>query len=128
MQLHFQSSCLNLPLDIRSLYGVTCLQTWYYFRNYHDRWLLRGVVSSSQMLSSYRANDTDLQVLAILVLETAHAILAIHAVYHYLVLNFANPAGLSKHVWLVISVLVYSRLTFSPRSIVVSVNPALLLY
>ncbi|KAI3615022.1 hypothetical protein WG66_016853 [Moniliophthora roreri] len=78
----------SVAVNISScLYGVTCLQTWYYFRNYHDRWLLRGVV------------------LAILVLETAHAILAIHAVYHYLVLNFANPAGLSKHVWSIVFVI-----------------------
>ncbi|KAI3621086.1 hypothetical protein WG66_008913 [Moniliophthora roreri] len=27
------------------LYGVTCLQAWYYFRNYSDRLLLRGVNS-----------------------------------------------------------------------------------
>ncbi|ESK81303.1 hypothetical protein Moror_12130 [Moniliophthora roreri MCA 2997] len=69
------------------LYGVTCLQIWYYFRSYNDRWLLRGIV------------------LAILVLEMAHAILAIHAVYHYLVLNFANPVGLSKDVWSVVFVI-----------------------
>ncbi|ESK89902.1 hypothetical protein Moror_817 [Moniliophthora roreri MCA 2997] len=63
------------------LYGVTCLQAWYYFRNYSDRLLLRGVV------------------LAILILETIHVMLAFHIAYHYLVLNFGNPAGLLKISW-----------------------------
>ncbi|KAI3618790.1 hypothetical protein WG66_012358 [Moniliophthora roreri] len=27
------------------LYGVTCLQTWYYFQNYNDRFLLRGIAT-----------------------------------------------------------------------------------
>ncbi|ESK85915.1 hypothetical protein Moror_2301 [Moniliophthora roreri MCA 2997] len=68
-------------LDIYSLYGVTCLQTWYYFRNYEDRWLLRVTV------------------LAILVLETIHAILAMHVVYHFLILNFDHPLALLRDIW-----------------------------
>uniref|UniRef100_A0A0W0ET93 DUF6534 domain-containing protein n=1 Tax=Moniliophthora roreri TaxID=221103 RepID=A0A0W0ET93_MONRR len=63
------------------LYGVMCLQTWYYFRNYNDRLLLRGIV------------------LAILALETIHITLAIHAIYHYLILNFGNPFALVEEVW-----------------------------
>ncbi|KAI3603794.1 hypothetical protein WG66_006693 [Moniliophthora roreri] len=62
------------------LYGVMCLQTWYYFRNYNDRLLLRGIV------------------LAILALETIHITLAIHAIYHYLILNFGNPFALVEEV------------------------------
>ncbi|ESK83267.1 hypothetical protein Moror_15066 [Moniliophthora roreri MCA 2997] len=63
------------------LYGVACLQTWYYFQNYHDQFLVRGIV------------------LALLVLETIHAILAIHAVYYYLILNFGNLLALMIDIW-----------------------------
>ncbi|ESK87025.1 hypothetical protein Moror_11985 [Moniliophthora roreri MCA 2997] len=63
------------------LYGVTCLQTWYYFRNYNDRSLLRGIV------------------LVILALETVHEILATHAIYHHLILNFGNPFALLIASW-----------------------------
>ncbi|KAI3615052.1 hypothetical protein WG66_016833 [Moniliophthora roreri] len=69
------------------LYGVTCLQTWYYFRNYEDRWLLRVTV------------------LAILVLETIHAILAMHVVYHFLILNFDHPLALLRDIWSAIFVI-----------------------
>uniref|UniRef100_A0A0W0GFM2 Uncharacterized protein n=1 Tax=Moniliophthora roreri TaxID=221103 RepID=A0A0W0GFM2_MONRR len=63
------------------LYGVTCLQTWYYFQNYNDRFLLRGIV------------------LAILMLETLHVILVVHAIYRYLILNFANPFASVIEIW-----------------------------
>ncbi|ESK92609.1 hypothetical protein Moror_4348 [Moniliophthora roreri MCA 2997] len=69
------------------LYGVTCLQTWYFFRHYNDRLLLRGVV------------------LAILILETLHEIMAIHAVYYYLIINYANPLASLDIVWSVIGLI-----------------------
>ncbi|EEB99028.1 hypothetical protein MPER_01361, partial [Moniliophthora perniciosa FA553] len=62
------------------LYGAACLQTWYYFRNYNDRILVRS------------------SVLAILVLETLHTILSIHAVYYYVILNYDNPPALSTYI------------------------------
>ncbi|ESK86107.1 hypothetical protein Moror_9326 [Moniliophthora roreri MCA 2997] len=69
------------------LYGVACLQTWYYFRNYNDCLLLRVTV------------------LAVLILETVHEIVTIHAVYHYLILNFGKPFALVDVVWSVTTVI-----------------------
>ncbi|EEB95201.1 hypothetical protein MPER_05867, partial [Moniliophthora perniciosa FA553] len=74
----------KLCLVVICLYGVTCLQTWYLFRHYNDQLLLRVAV------------------LAILILETVHEIMAIHAIYHYLILNFANPLASLEIVWSVI--------------------------
>uniref|UniRef100_A0A0W0FUZ9 DUF6534 domain-containing protein n=1 Tax=Moniliophthora roreri TaxID=221103 RepID=A0A0W0FUZ9_MONRR len=73
----------NLVATIISscLYGVTCLQTWYYFQNYSDSILIRGAV------------------LAILALETIHAVLLTQAMYHYLILNYGNPSALLTHTW-----------------------------
>ncbi|ESK89154.1 hypothetical protein Moror_5249 [Moniliophthora roreri MCA 2997] len=66
------------------LYGVVCLQIWYYFRDYKDQLPLRLVV------------------LAVLVLSTLHEVVAMHAVYHYLILNFANPLALERNVWSIV--------------------------
>uniref|UniRef100_A0A0W0G0V8 DUF6534 domain-containing protein n=1 Tax=Moniliophthora roreri TaxID=221103 RepID=A0A0W0G0V8_MONRR len=73
----------NLVATIISscLYGVTCLQTWYYFQNYSDSILIRATV------------------LAILALETIHEILLTEAAYHYLILNYGNPLALLTHTW-----------------------------
>ncbi|ESK83325.1 hypothetical protein Moror_8793 [Moniliophthora roreri MCA 2997] len=91
----------NLVATIISscLYGVTCLQTWYYFQNYSDSILIRGAV------------------LAILALETIHAVLLTQAMYHYLILNYGNPSALLTHTWSVASlvsfhlILMFSRTT-----------------
>ncbi|ESK94546.1 hypothetical protein Moror_8013 [Moniliophthora roreri MCA 2997] len=55
-----------------SLYGVTCLQSWHYFRKYTDPLPIKVVV------------------IALLVLETVHAVLDAHALYYYFVLNIDN--------------------------------------
>uniref|UniRef100_A0A0W0G5Z1 DUF6534 domain-containing protein n=1 Tax=Moniliophthora roreri TaxID=221103 RepID=A0A0W0G5Z1_MONRR len=79
------------------LYGVTCLQTWYYFRNYSDSILIRGVV------------------LVILALETIHAVFITHAMYYYLILNYGNSSALLTHIWSTIGIV---PLTSAIRSLV----------
>ncbi|KDR70329.1 hypothetical protein GALMADRAFT_144642 [Galerina marginata CBS 339.88] len=63
------------------LFGVTGIQTWYYFQNYSDHILVQSVV------------------LIILVAESLHIVFCIHAIYHYTILNFSNPEELVNVVW-----------------------------
>ncbi|KAA1465968.1 hypothetical protein DENSPDRAFT_876138 [Dentipellis sp. KUC8613] len=62
-----------------TLWGVTCLQTWSYYRDYPtDPWTIK------------------LLVLAVLVSDTVHQILITHSLYEYLITNYFNPTYLSK--------------------------------
>ncbi|KAK7054510.1 hypothetical protein VNI00_003708 [Paramarasmius palmivorus] len=79
------------------LYGATCLQALFYFQNYSDFFVLRGAV------------------MILIALGTAHEVLAIHAIYYYLILNYNNPGALSNTTW---SNLVRTPLTFSIETIV----------
>ncbi|EIW57884.1 uncharacterized protein TRAVEDRAFT_29797 [Trametes versicolor FP-101664 SS1] len=66
------------------LYGVTCLQTFTYYRSAkakNDGWLLWSLVA------------------ALLAFDSAHQAVVIHAVYNYLVLDFANPFKVINLVW-----------------------------
>ncbi|OJT15445.1 hypothetical protein TRAPUB_7990 [Trametes pubescens] len=66
------------------LYGVTCLQTFTYYRSLKaktDGWLLRSLVA------------------ALLAFDSAHQAVVIHAVYNYLILDFANPSKVVTLVW-----------------------------
>ncbi|KAE9407499.1 hypothetical protein BT96DRAFT_104249 [Gymnopus androsaceus JB14] len=64
------------------LYGLTTLQTYLYFINYPK-------------------DDTRMKVLVsvVWVLDSLHISLVTYCVYHYLVLNFSNPAGLEIINW-----------------------------
>ncbi|KIJ15791.1 hypothetical protein PAXINDRAFT_76296 [Paxillus involutus ATCC 200175] len=60
------------------LYGIFCMQTFYYARNYvEDRLLLK-------------------------VLETVHLAFSIHMIEYYLITNFDNPPALEYLVWQVL--------------------------
>ncbi|KAL1949732.1 hypothetical protein VTO73DRAFT_8613 [Trametes versicolor] len=75
---------------ILMLYGVTCLQTFTYYRSPKaktDTWLLWSLVA------------------ALLVFDSAHQAVVIHAVYNYLVLDFANPFKVVTLVWSVPAIL-----------------------
>ncbi|KDR70341.1 hypothetical protein GALMADRAFT_144651 [Galerina marginata CBS 339.88] len=63
------------------LFGVTGIQTWYYFQNYSDHIFVQSVV------------------LIILVAESLHIVFCIHATYHYTILNFSNLEELGVVVW-----------------------------
>jgi hypothetical protein len=64
-----------------ALYGVTCIQTFYYFNNYND-----GLWAK-------------ILIVVLWVLETVHSIFASHAVYWFVITNYNNPAGLAKATW-----------------------------
>lgn len=65
-----------------ALYGVTCLQTWYYFSRYFsDPWYTKLLVG------------------AVFVSDTTHQALITHTVYTYLVTDFGNASDLEKLVW-----------------------------
>lgn len=64
------------------LYGVTCVQTWYYFSRYFsDPWHVRLLVS------------------AVFISDSIHQALITHTVYTYLVTDFGNVSELEKLVW-----------------------------
>ncbi|KAG1756053.1 hypothetical protein EDB19DRAFT_1957732 [Suillus lakei] len=65
-----------------ALYGVTCVQTWYYFSRYFsDPWYNRLLVG------------------AIFVSDSIHQALITHTVYTYLVTDFDSASDLEKLVW-----------------------------
>ncbi|KAI0667864.1 hypothetical protein C8Q78DRAFT_980812 [Trametes maxima] len=66
------------------LYGVTCLQTFTYYRSAKAR-------SDGRVLHALVA--------ALLIFDSAHQAIVIHAVYNYLVIDFANPFKVLTVVW-----------------------------
>lgn len=65
-----------------ALYGVTCMQTWYYFcRYFSDPWYNKLLVG------------------AIFLSDSIHQALITHTVYTYLVTDFDNVNDLEKLVW-----------------------------
>ncbi|KAJ8463958.1 hypothetical protein ONZ51_g9912 [Trametes cubensis] len=67
-----------------AIYGVTCIQTFQYFR--------------SPMRSS-DATFLKLVVSVLWVLDSVHQALIISIPYHYLIINYANPVALLSTVW-----------------------------
>lgn len=65
-----------------TLYGVTCMQTWYYMSRYFsDPWYIKLLVS------------------AIFLSDSVHQALITHTVYTYLVTDFGNVGDIEKLVW-----------------------------
>jgi len=65
-----------------ALYGVTCIQTWYYYGRYpQDPWHIKLLVA------------------AVLISDSCHQALISHTVYTYLVTEFGVPDALGKIVW-----------------------------
>ncbi|KIY51917.1 hypothetical protein FISHEDRAFT_70411 [Fistulina hepatica ATCC 64428] len=70
------------------LYGVSCVQSFYYFTHQADEWPIVTLVG------------------AVMVFETVHQALISHTVYTYAITNFNNPFILTQLVWsLVVEVL-----------------------
>ncbi|KAF8063374.1 hypothetical protein FPV67DRAFT_239993 [Lyophyllum atratum] len=64
------------------LYGVSLVQTFYYYTNYpKDVWYLKALVAITVLF------------------DTVHAVLISHSAYFYLVSNYFNPQILSKMIW-----------------------------
>ncbi|KAL1949733.1 hypothetical protein VTO73DRAFT_8614 [Trametes versicolor] len=83
------------------LYGVTCLQTFTYYRSMkakNDGWPLWSLVAL--IVSPLgKAKLTDVFSLLFSAFDSAHQAIVIHAVYNYLVLDFANPFKVVGLVW-----------------------------
>ncbi|KAG5723755.1 hypothetical protein E4T56_gene2209 [Termitomyces sp. T112] len=64
------------------LYGVSCVQTWYYFDKYQkDVWYIKALVGCTWTF------------------DTIHQALISHTVYTYVITNYNNPARLDDMVW-----------------------------
>lgn len=64
------------------LYGVSCVQTWYYFNRYSkDVWYIKALVGGVWFFDS------------------VHQMLISHTVYYYVISNYNNPAILTNMVW-----------------------------
>ncbi|KAF9043623.1 hypothetical protein BDZ89DRAFT_1059540 [Hymenopellis radicata] len=64
------------------LFGISTTQSWYYYQHYpNDRKFLKAVVATLWLF------------------ELFHAVLACHAVYWYLVMNYSNPEALGVSIW-----------------------------
>ncbi|KIJ70461.1 hypothetical protein HYDPIDRAFT_23564 [Hydnomerulius pinastri MD-312] len=77
-----------------TLYGVTCVQTWYYYGRYpSDPWYIKLLVG------------------AVLLSDTAHQALITHTVYTYLVTDFGQYADLGTLVWSLIVEVLFNGFT-----------------
>lgn len=77
-----------------TLYGVTCVQTWYYFSRYpSDPWYIKLLVG------------------AVLASDSIHQALITHTVYTYLVTDFGIAADLGTLVWSLIVEVLFNGLT-----------------
>ncbi|KAL1949721.1 hypothetical protein VTO73DRAFT_8602 [Trametes versicolor] len=77
------------------LYGVTCLQTFHYYRSAKaktDSWSVWFMVA------------------ALLVFDSGHQAIVIHAVYNYLILDFANPIKVIEMVWSIPTEVVFNAI------------------
>ncbi|KAF8960009.1 hypothetical protein BDZ97DRAFT_2060841 [Flammula alnicola] len=98
------------------LYGITCIQTWRYFQNYSDGAVIKSS-GSCTLIYTFSCNilpllDAILGSLTVLesVLETLHSAFSIHAIYFYVILNYANPTALAKATWSAAAVLIVTDL------------------
>ncbi|KAH9851735.1 hypothetical protein C2E23DRAFT_828947 [Lenzites betulinus] len=67
---------------VAALYGITVLQTIYYYGRFpKDSWVLKTTVA------------------VVWLLDTATIVLDSHAVYYYLIDNFNNPGAMATEVW-----------------------------
>jgi len=77
-----------------TLYGVTCVQTWYYFSRYSsDPWYIRLLVA------------------AVLLSDSVHQALITHTVYTYLVTDFGIYEDLATLVWSLIVEVLFNGFT-----------------
>ncbi|KAF9268234.1 hypothetical protein L218DRAFT_1054048 [Marasmius fiardii PR-910] len=84
-----------------SLYGVSCVQTWFYFNRYpKDPWYIKLLVLFSlSVVDSFSFASHLNQVFTVWVLDSIHQALISHTVYFYVVTNFTNAAKQADLVW-----------------------------
>lgn len=75
------------------LYGVSCVQAWYYFTHQSDRWHLKLLVTAAMMF------------------DTIHQGLIIHTVYKYVISNWGNMAILGELVPTLLIEVLFNGLT-----------------
>ncbi|KAJ3906025.1 hypothetical protein F5879DRAFT_683440 [Lentinula edodes] len=76
-----------------SLYGVSCVQTWFYFSRYPgDLWYIKCLVA------------------IVWVFDSIHQALISHTVYFYVVTNFSNPTEQAKLVWSILLEVLFNGL------------------
>ncbi|KAI0040066.1 hypothetical protein FA95DRAFT_928202 [Auriscalpium vulgare] len=84
------------------LYGVTCIQTFHYFRSVKagsDVWWIRAMV------------------ITLFVLDTTHEAFLIHVPYHYLITHYGDPEALLKNIWTIpFSIVISSSVAFVTNS------------
>ncbi|EKM80267.1 hypothetical protein AGABI1DRAFT_106493 [Agaricus bisporus var. burnettii JB137-S8] len=76
-----------------ALYGVSCIQTLYYFTRYpKDVWYIKSLVG------------------LVWVFDTIHQCLICHTVYFYLVTNFSNSTSLADMIWSILLEVLFNGL------------------
>ncbi|KAJ4492825.1 hypothetical protein C8J55DRAFT_215872 [Lentinula edodes] len=76
-----------------SLYGVSCVQTWFYFSRYPgDLWYIKCLVA------------------IVWVFDSIHQALISHTVYFYVVTNFSNPTEQANLVWSILLEVLFNGL------------------
>ncbi|KAJ7477077.1 hypothetical protein B0H11DRAFT_2234558 [Mycena galericulata] len=76
-------SALLGVIGAAGLYGVSCVQTWYYFNRYGgtDLWYIKALVG------------------LVFAFDSIHQALISHTVYWYVITNYSHPEALSRLVW-----------------------------
>ncbi|KAJ7937381.1 hypothetical protein B0H13DRAFT_212079 [Mycena leptocephala] len=76
------------------LYGVSCVQTWYYFNRYGgtDLWYIKTLVG------------------VVFVCDSIHQALISHTVYWYVITNYSHPDALSNLVWSILLEVLFNGL------------------
>ncbi|KAF8211493.1 hypothetical protein K438DRAFT_1958595 [Mycena galopus ATCC 62051] len=76
------------------LYGVSCVQTWYYFNRYGstDHWYIKALVG------------------LVFVCDSIHQALISHTVYWYVITNYSRPEALSNLVWSILLEVLFNGL------------------
>ncbi|KAJ7781603.1 hypothetical protein B0H16DRAFT_1878275 [Mycena metata] len=76
------------------LYGVSCVQTWYYFNRYgsKDLWYIKTLVG------------------LVFTFDSIHQALISHTVYWYVITNYSHPDALSKLVWSILLEVLFNGL------------------
>ncbi|KAJ7228989.1 hypothetical protein GGX14DRAFT_692836 [Mycena pura] len=87
-------SALLGVIGAAGLYGVSCVQTWYYFNRYGstDIWYIKALVG------------------LVFAFDSIHQALISHTVYWYIITNYNNPEALSRLVWSILLEVLFNGL------------------
>ncbi|KAJ7755645.1 hypothetical protein DFH07DRAFT_484996 [Mycena maculata] len=87
-------SALLGVIGAAGLYGVSCVQTWYYFNRYGstDLWYIKVLVG------------------LVFAFDSIHQALISHTVYWYVITNHSHPEALSRLVWSILLEVLFNGL------------------